>query len=291
MNFLAYLGQNIYYFIAVFLVFVSVFFYVRFKFKEKSKNSHRIKKRHQATPTIYGGSTSNNGIIFISKPIKPYGHKTTMNYDVASSQDVRNIFYKGVFDVKVIINKDIEKEEVIIKGDEAFVELIELEFVNETLNIKHKQISCNYELDCKIFIYLNDLERFYNKGQGEIEIVGINNDKITVFHFGIQDFYISGKTKELVISNSAKGSIYAETCKSSIAYLETSNSGMIVANVSDMAHCIIKESGSIKLLNKPVEVIKRVTGKGQLLYRALDETFKDYVDFQLKILMHKIQGK
>lgn len=290
MSLLAALGQNILYFIFIFLLFVFIYFLCKKRVMDKKIKRKKFHKKNKATPSIYGFDNSQTGIILISKPIKPFGERTNISYDIRSEPRITSINYKGVFDLEININDNNEKEEIIIRGDKSFVDLITLDYAGDTLLITHQQISCIYELDCKIVIKVKSINNVFNKGQGEISINGLKQENFSFNNQSIQDAHIEGQVENLRITNSSQGSVFAEKCLSSSAYIENNNSGNIFAYVSDKATCRVNDSGNIRLKNKPNEIIKQhIKGTGRIYNRSVDESLSDMLAFKIYAFLDRFK--
>lgn len=290
MSLLASLGENFFSFILVFIIFICVYFFIRNKLQTKKIKRLKFQQKNKATPTIYGFENSQSGIILVSKPIKPFGERSNISYDIRNEPRITSINYKGVFDLEINIDDNNEKEEIIIHGDKSFVDLITLDYAADTLLITHQQISCIYELDCKIIIKVKTINSVFNKGQGEIYINGLKQDNFSFNNQSIQDAYIEGQVENLRITNLSQGNVFAEKCLSNSAYIENNNIGNVFAYVSDKATCRINDSGNIRLKNTPNEIIKQhIKGTGRIYSRSFDESLSDMIAFKIYAFLDRFK--
>lgn len=261
--------------IVFFIVFAGLMFLVlKDRVINKKKKLIKVyKKKHYNTYVTSGSSDS--GVIFISKMVKASGVRITRHFEYPKNLkkvhlDV--IHYNGVFDVHVIIDKNNKEPSIEIKGDESFVDLINLSRVNDVLTINHPQISCNGGYDCEIIIRTNKLVSFHNKGSGQVDIEGIDSPIFSMISSTIENVYLSGKVDLFTINSKSKGDVYAQQLKAKDVRVDQSGIGDVYCNPVESLFVRVNDSGNVFVRDMAVNMDKRTMDKGRVLYRPFEDT-------------------
>lgn len=274
-------------FIILFLIFFSVllFLFIRDRILNNNKTFVKVKKiKNNNQINMPHSVDQNTGVFLISIPIKPYGYKEDKTHVFSKKNNIDHIKYKGLFDMVVYVDKTLEETKVIIKGDKAFVDLVNVNFNKNFMEISHPQISCAYTIDCLIEVHIPNIEVFYNKGRGVIDIVNIGSKNFTFYQHGLESVYLSGFTELLRINSRSKGDVFAQKLKSNQGFIDNNGIGDIYCNIKKELNASIKYKGNIFLKDFNVSIKKTNFGEGSLIYRP----FEDYILNGIFINVQKI---
>ena len=273
-----------------FIFFIILFFlFLKDKVFFRKKKLIRLHKYHQKKPHLTSGGDS--GIIYISKLVKPMGVKDEKSYAIPK-KDTKNLIsqikYNGLFDVKIIIHPYTKDPSITIKGDKSFVDLVDISLQGETIEIKHQQMSCNYDLDCQIIINTRELTSFHNKGRGQIDIEGISGKKFSYVSSGAENTYLSGNVSNLSINSRSKGDVFAQqlVVKES-AYIESNGIGDIFCNSEKDIFVTINHSGNVYLKDITVKLKKKIVGDGEIIYRPFEDSILNFIFIGIQIILFR----
>lgn len=278
--------------IVFFIVFAGLMFLVlKDRVINKKKKLIKVHKKKHHNSYVTSGS-SDSGVIFISKMVKASGVNTTRYFEYPMNMkkvhlDV--IRYNGVFDVHVIVDKKNKEPSIEIKGDESFVDLVNLSRVNDVLTINHPQISCNGGYDCEIIIRTNKLVSFHNKGSGQVDIEGIDSPVFSMISSTIENVYLSGKADLFTINSKSKGDVYAQQLKAKNVRVDHSGIGDVYCNPIESLFVRVNDSGNVFVRDMAVKMDKRTTDKGRVIYRPFEDTILNCIVilFQKIFFMHR----
>lgn len=280
--------------IVVFIVvFLGLLFLVlKDKVFNRRKRLVKIHKAHNRKPLL-SNPIIDSGVIFISKIVKPQGIKDTHSYELPNKKQdeiIDGVRYNGLFDINVIVDFSLEQPVVDVKGDKAFVELINVELNGRFLDITHPQISCNYDLDCEITVKLNQLTSFTNRGQGQVDIEGIDSDSFSFVHNGIENVYLAGRTKKLHLTSKSKADVYAQQLHANVANVDQHGIGDVYCHATEHLVLNINYTGNIYVKDLGVKTVKKIKGKGTVIYRPFEDTILNFIFISIqKILFLKIK--
>lgn len=282
--------QHLFLFVFICVFSFLIYLLIRDKIHNKNKKFVTIKKNKKYNQNIFRNSQDNSGVIFVSLPIKPIGIKETVYHELPKNIRLKSIKYNGVFDIIVNIDNTLEETKIKVKGDKAFVDLVNVNNTENIIEITHPQFNCNSNIDCYIEINTPYIDTFYNKGRGAIEIKGIESKEFTFHQLGLEDVSLSGVVEKLYITLKSKGDVYAQGLKSSEGFIHNNGLGDIYCNVKKNLICDIKYKGNIYLKDFNVSIKKNDNGEGDLIYRPFEDDILNFIfiNFQ-KIFKMKIK--
>lgn len=263
-----------------FLVFAGLMFLVlKDRIFNKKKKLIKVHKKKYHNNYVTAGS-NDSGVIFISKMVKASGVHTSKHFAYPRSADKKPldcIRYSGVFDIKVIIDNFTKVPTIEVKGDESFVDLIQLSKVNDVLTINHPQISSSSGYDCEIIIRTNKVVSFHNKGRGQVDIDGINSESFSMISTTIENVYLAGKTGRFSINSKSNGDVYAQQLKANIVHIEQNGTGDIYCNPIESLTVRVNDSGNVYVRDMAVKIDKKITDKGRVIYRPFEDTILNFI--------------
>jgi hypothetical protein len=257
--------------------------------KKKLIRIHKYNNKKSYIPT-----SNDSGIIFISKIVKPQNIKEERSYAIPKTKIgtyLSQIRYNGLFDVKVIIQPYMKDPSITLKGDKAFVDIIDISTQGDYLEIKHPQISCNYDLDCQLIIRLPLLISFHNKGRGQIDIEGICGEKFSFYNYSIENSYLSGTVVDLQITSRSKGDVFAQQLSSYTARVDAGSIGDIYCHANNELHAKINHSGNIYVKDLSVRTHKMIDGSGKVIYRPFEDNILNFIFVGIQRILQLILKK
>lgn len=263
-----------------FLVFAGLMFLVlKDRLINKKKKLIKVHKKKYHNNHVTAGS-NDSGVIFISKMVKASGVNITKHFEYpryANKKPLDSIRYNGIFDIKVIIDNFTKVPTIEVKGDESFVELIQLSKVNDVLTITHPQISSNSEYDCEITIRTNKVVSFHNKGRGQVDIEGINSETFSMISTSIENVYLAGKSENFSINSKSNGDVYAQQLKAKVIHVEQNGTGDIYCNPIEVLTVRVNDSGNVYVRDMAVKIDHKTTDKGRVIYRPFEDTILNFI--------------
>lgn len=273
-----------------FFVFL-IYLFIRDKISNKNKTFVKVKRTKNISQNIsYPIENKDSGVFLISKPIKPYGYREDKTHELPKNNNISHIKYKGIFDMVIYVDKTLDFTKIIVKGDKAFVDIVNVKYNKNIMEIDHPQISCFHNLDCLIEVYIPNIEVFYNKGSGVIDINDIESKTFTFFQQGVEDVSLSGITESFKLHSKSKGNVYAQKLKANIAFVENNGIGDIYCNVKKEISTEIKYIGNIYLKDFNVSIKSKDVGEGDLIYRPFEDSILNFIFITIqKIFKFKIR--
>lgn len=263
-----------------FLVFAGLMFLVlKDRLFKKKKKLIKVHKKKYHNNHVTAGS-KDSGVIFISKMVKASGVNITKHFEYpryANKKPLDSIRYNGIFDIKVIIDNFTKVPTIEVKGDESFVELIQLSKVNDVLTITHPQISSHSDYDCEITIRTNKVVSFHNKGRGQVDIEGINSGTFSMISTSIENVYLAGKADQFNINSKSNGDVYAQQLKAKVVHVEQNGTGDIYCNPIESLTVRVNDSGNVYVRDMAVKIDKKTTDKGRVIYRPFEDSILNFI--------------
>lgn len=280
-------------FLFLFIVFFSflIYLFIRDKIANKNKTFVKVKRTKNINQNVvYQTASEDSGVFLISIPIKPYGYREDKTHELPKNNNINHIKYKGIFDMVIYVDKTLDSTKIIVKGDKAFVDIVNVKYNNNIMEIDHPQISCSYNIDCLIEVHIQNIEIFYNKGRGVIDIEGIESKTFTFFQHGLEDVSLSGITDSFKLHSRSKGNVYAQKLKANTAFVENNGVGDLYCNVKKEIRTEIKYRGNIYLKDFNVSIQNKDLGEGDLIYRPFEDSILNFIFITIqKVLKFKIK--
>jgi hypothetical protein len=267
----------------LFISFFSILFYLFIRDKTLNKNKIFVKVKrtknlvHNNQFFHRNQDEQNNGILLVSLPLKPCGLREDKTHELPKNININNIKYKGIFDMVVIVNNTFDSTKIVVNGDKSFVDIVNVKYMKSVLEIDHPQISCPHGIDCMIEVHIPNLEVFYNKGSGVIDIKGIETKNFTFFQHGLEDVSLSGLTESLKLYSRSRGDLFAQRLKAKSAFVDNNGVGDIYCNVKQDINVVIKYKGNIFLKDFNVSIKNKDQGDGNLIYRPFEDPILNFI--------------
>lgn len=180
---------------------------------------------------------------------------------------------------------DLPKNTIYIKGDEAFVENLQIDFESGTINFSNKKGSNHFDSDLKIqinapeiksitlsgasdivgtnYLFKNNLSLSIT-GTGNIDIE-VQNEYSEVLLSGAGSLKIKGKTNKLSTNISGTGSVDAQQLVAEQGLINISGVGSAKINVSQQLNATVSGTGTLAYKDYPTLSIKKnISGVGTI---------------------------
>ncbi|MBA3035116.1 MAG: DUF2807 domain-containing protein [Desulfobacterium sp.] len=169
----------------------------------------------------------------------------------------------GAFNVYIECQK---KNSIEVRGDSNILPYITTKVKGNTLQITSNRTICPKKL-LEIKVSADNIERVSVSGAVDLSISGVNNKSLDIEADGAVDIKASGKTKNLKISVSGSGDVKAKELKAENVDVSVNGAGDAVVYVSQKLKAEINGAGDITYYGNPKEVIKDVSGAGDIIKR------------------------
>lgn len=167
----------------------------------------------------------------------------------------------GAFNVYIECQK---KQSIEVKGDSNILPQIITRVKGNTLQITTSRSICpKRSLEVKIFA--DNVEKVSVSGAVDLSISGVNNNNLDLGIDGSGDIKASGKTKNLKVDVSGSGDLKAKELKSENANISVNGAGNAIVNASKKIKAEINGAGDITYYGNPKEVIKNISGAGDII--------------------------
>lgn len=214
--------------------------------------------------------------------IKPSGEQVTETLSIEPFKILLNNS-----SANIELDFGIKENEIIITGDKNFIENLDIQNKNNTLDISNKKkvsfntktspllikvnnpslqkavIAGSGSIVTKNVTLTNDLE-FQISGAGEIN-VKLNNDITSISISGAGNVQLQGKSNELKAVMSGAGNLKAEDLVSKRATIEISGAGNARVHTTDEINAKISGIGSLKYKDyEQLKVVEKISGIGSI---------------------------
>jgi predicted small secreted protein len=188
--------------------------------------------------------------------VKGSGKRVTQKRDVAPFTSIST---EGAFDIEVVCQKNLGVE---IEADDNILPLISAEVSNNVLRLKP---TSNYSTaDApKIKINVPNIEAFAANGAGNIQISGVNNDKLQIALNGAPTVTASGTTKMIGIDTNGAARIDTHNLRAAHAVVDSKGVSKVDLGVSSQLDVTISGPSHVTYSGDPV-VNKTVHGPGKV---------------------------
>nr|CBX29681.1 hypothetical protein N47_J06620 [uncultured Desulfobacterium sp.] len=169
----------------------------------------------------------------------------------------------GAFNVYIECQK---KRLIEVRGDSNILPNIITRVKGNTLQITSNRSMCPKRL-LEVKVSADNIEKLSVSGSVDLSISGVNNNSLDIRVDGAGDIKASGKTKNLKIDVSGSGDIKAKELKAENIDVSVNGAGNAVVNASRKLKAEINGAGDITYYGNPREVIKEVSGAGDIIKR------------------------
>jgi len=112
---------------------------------------------------------------------------------------------------------------------------------------------------------VDNIENITSSGANDISVSRVNNAKLDMTLYGSGDVKASGKTSEFVTSISGSVDLYAKDLQSKKVQISASGASEAVVYASKRLEVDISGVGDISYHGNPAEVIKEISGVGEII--------------------------
>jgi hypothetical protein len=201
---------------------------------------------------------------------------------------------RALSNVKYIVNDGSAKivlsygntEEATIETDDNLIDHVKLENKGGKLYVTTDNVSFNSKR-LVVYITLKELKGLKTRGSGnistkgqikskdlmllvegsgDINIVNVISDKITVAVFGSGDVTLSGETKELNAEIAGSGDVKANLLEAKDAYVKIGGSGDVSLDAWNQLSVKISGSGDVTYVRNPRNLSTSISGSGDVRY-------------------------
>ncbi len=169
----------------------------------------------------------------------------------------------GAFNVYIECQK---KQSIEIRGDSNILPQIITRVKGNTLQITSNRTICPKKI-LEVKVSAENIDRVSISGAVDLSISGVNNNNLEFEINGAGDLKASGKTKNMKIDVSGSGDIKAKELKAENVDVAVNGAGNAVVNASQKLKAEINGAGDITYYGNPREVIKNVSGAGDIIKR------------------------
>ena len=149
-----------------------------------------------------------------------------------------------------------------LSGDDNLLARVETSVHDGVLSIDTRG-SCDFRCDLEIEIGTPALERFTIEGSGDVQIHGLENDRVELAIEGSGTLHAQGAARRLIGSIEGSGSLAVSELRAEDASLSIEGSGSMSVRVQRRLSYSIEGSGDIRYDGQP-ELGGRIEGSGNI---------------------------
>lgn len=188
--------------------------------------------------------------------VKGSGESATETRKVATFDAVRFQTY-GEVEITIGAKRSLE-----ITADDNVLPLFETKVINDQLVIRSTK---GFKAKVKpVFkITTPNLRAVKLDGAGDVTIMGVDNDSLTLALNGAGKIIVSGETKQLAVKISGAGDVVADELVARAAKVEIPGTGKVSVHVQERLDATVSGVGTVKYSGSPT-VNAKVTGIGKI---------------------------
>jgi hypothetical protein len=167
---------------------------------------------------------------------------------------------KGAFDVDVQVGSPAS---VTITGDDNLLKLVQSKVEAGTLVLNTTR-SVNTMIDMRVKITVPSLKDFSLRGAGDVNIVGVKQDKISLHLYGAGDLTATGSVRELDVDLYGAGDMELFDLRAQNATATLKGAGDMNIYASHKLDAKVYGVGDITYKGHPKTVVKSASGLGDI---------------------------
>lgn len=214
--------------------------------------------------TITGNKVFVNGI-----DVSDHNSKAVQGDGIPKTMRVKPQPFDSI-NVSAIVNVDFivaEKTTIEITADSNLVDLIDLSYFGDTLDIGLKDNSSfTSKLPMKVTITHPELKTADVSGSARLKVVGIEQDHINASVSGAGDIELCGKVKAATLKVSGAGDVKATELFVDDLRVVVSGMGDIRANATNSVSAKISGNGDITVYGNPKQRETKCSGMGDIRF-------------------------
>jgi hypothetical protein len=172
----------------------------------------------------------------------------------------RSVSLDGAFDVKIDLQKTRGVE---ISADDNIISHIVTEVKDGTLHVTTDKSICS-KTGLRVHITNDDVGKITADGSSDISVSDVKNDELAVSINGAGDFSASGRTGKLIAGISGSGTMNAQKLHADEVHVSIEGAGDAAVYAAEKLRASIEGAGDITYYGNPKEVVKNVTGAGDI---------------------------
>lgn len=190
------------------------------------------------------------------------GITKTLNVD---SKPFSRINIEAGVDVNFIIS---ETSSIQIIGDDNLVDLIELVFIDDALDIGFRDcVMFSTRQPMRVNISGPTLDRLNLNGSGDATVSNLRSKHFKLSLTGSGDVTIDGVTENAILKISGSGDIKALDLSTKMLEVNISGSGNVKASATVAAKIRVSGSGNVKVHGNPIEQSVKCSGSGNVKFK------------------------
>jgi len=166
----------------------------------------------------------------------------------------------GVFDVTIQYQK---KNKLTVTADKNLLPHIETRVKSGKLYVFSDRSICT-KSKLHIDIKSDAIEKIQSSGANDIFVSGVKNDRLEIEMDGAGDINLSGKAKLFIVNLSGAADMEAENLRAEIVQISLTGAGDATIYASKKLDAKVTGTGTVNYSGNPKEIIKKITGAGEL---------------------------
>ncbi|MBW1899489.1 MAG: DUF2807 domain-containing protein [Deltaproteobacteria bacterium] len=166
----------------------------------------------------------------------------------------------GVFDVAIQYQK---KNKITVTADKNLLPHIVTRVTSGKLYVFSNRSICT-KSKLHIDIKSDGIEKIQSSGANDIAVSGVKSNRLEIEMDGAGDINLSGKTKLFVVNLSGAADMEAENLRAETVQISLRGAGDATIYASKKLNAKVTGSGTVNYFGSPKEIIKKITGAGEL---------------------------
>ncbi|MFO7557820.1 MAG: head GIN domain-containing protein [Desulfobacterales bacterium] len=166
----------------------------------------------------------------------------------------------GAFDVAI---QDQKKNKITVTADKNLLPHIITRVKSGKLYVFSDRSICTTS-KLHIDIDNDDIKKIQSSGANDISVSGVKSDRLEIEMDGAGDINLSGKTKLFIVNLSGATDMDAENLRAETVQISLSGAGDATIYASKKLDATVSGSGTVNCSGNPQEIIKKITGAGEL---------------------------
>ncbi len=166
----------------------------------------------------------------------------------------------GVFDVTIQYQK---KNKITVTADKNLLPHIVTRVTSGKLYVFSDRSICTRS-KLHIDIKSDGIEKIQSSGANDIAVSGVKSNRLEIEMDGAGDINLSGKTKLFVVNLSGAADMEAENLRAETVQISLRGAGDATIYTSKKLNAKVTGSGTVNYFGSPKEIIKKITGAGEL---------------------------
>lgn len=184
----------------------------------------------------------------------------SLKEETRTLSDFHGLDVDGAFTVTVTGQKE---QTVTLSADDNLLPLILTEVIDGTLRISTKKSVCTSQ-PMTVTISVDTLDHIASSGANSFKIDDLKSPTIKLNLSGTSNMSLSGQASELTAALEGASEIHATELKAEKAFISIGGAGAANVHASKVLHANITGVGNIRYTGHPPEVVRNITGWGDV---------------------------